>query len=493
MIKCKTQEIYDYTGTDAADLSKFTFQWYTDSYDEVFEEYVETKIEGATSAAYTVNKAAKDDFYYYNGEYTRDKYYLCKVYLNGEYYGTARVYLYDKNTYFYTDENDAPIYTSVGDKLTLTPVIYDYTGAPVKDISKFTFQWYKNDWDDDEISCATSSSYTFTVSSEDFYNAKNSYTYYYCDISLNNKMITRAFFYLLPVEDAPDGFVKSGSTWYYYENGKTSRDTATVIKDENRKIDENKSWWYVDKNGKVDTSYTGFASNSNGKWYIENGKVTFNKNSVIKDTTGAIGTKGTWYYVVGSKVQTGYTGVANYKNANGWWYIKKGAVDFTYTGFSKNNKGTWYVEKGQVTLKQNSVIKDSNGAIGTKGTWYYVVGSKVQTSYTGVANYKNASGWWYIKNGKVDFTANTVAKNKNGWWYVVGGKVQLGYTGVANYKNASGWWYVKNGKVDFKFTGIASNKNGTWYVKDGKVRFDYSGKVKVGKITYTVKKGKVIK
>ncbi len=227
--------------------------------------------------------------------------------------------------------------------------------------------------------------------------------------------------------------------------------------------------WYYYVNGVVQTSYTGFASNENGDWYIEKGKVTFAKNSVIKDAKGAIGPKGTWYYVVGSKVRKDYTGVANYKNENGWWYIRNGKVDFTYTGFSSNKNGKWYVEKGQVKFNKNSVIKDAKGAIGPKGTWYYVVGSKVQTGYTGVANYKNENGWWYIKNGKVDFSANTVAKNKNGWWY------------------------VKNGKVDFKYTGIASNKNGTWYVKDGKVRFDYSGKVKVGKVTYTVIKGKVKK
>ncbi len=205
-------------------------------------------------------------------------------------------------------------------------------------------------------------------------------------------------------------------------------------------------WGYY-VNDKVDTSYTGFAHNDNGDWYVVNGYIRFDQNTVAKDTTGkngdkGIGTKGDWYYVVGSKVQSGYTGVANYKNENGWWYISGGKVDFNANTVAKNNNG-----------------------------WWYVTGGKVQFSYTGVANYKNENGWWYISGGKVDFNANTVAKNNNGWWYVTGGKVQFGYTGVANYKNANGWWYISGGKVNFNFTGRASNRYGTWNVVNGKVVF----------------------
>ncbi len=320
---------------------------------------------------------------------------------------------------------------------------------------------------------------------------------------------------------------KNDNGWWYIKNGVVDFSYTGLAKNKN-------GWWYVE-DGKVRFNYTGFAENSNGKWYCEDSKVTFKKNDVIKDTTGAIGTKGTWYYVVGSKVQTSYTGVADYKNSNGWWYIKKGAVDFSYTGLAKNKNGWWYVEGGQVkfsytgfaensngkwycekskvTFKKNDVIKDTTGAIGTKGTWYYVVGSKVQTSYTGVADYKNKNGWWYIRNGQVDFTANTVAKNKNGWWYVLGGKVQFGFTGLADYKNSNGWWYIENGKVDFNakgvyknkngwwyvkngkvqfgYNGIAENSNGWWYIKNGKVDFSYTGKVTTSKATYTVTKGKV--
>ncbi len=225
------------------------------------------------------------------------------------------------------------------------------------------------------------------------------------------------------------------------------------------------------------------------------------------------------------------------KDSDGKWYSYENGKKVNYTGFGSNSNGKWYVENGKVTFTKTDIIKDTNGAIGAKGDWYYVIDSKVQTGYngvsnfknsngwwyikngkvdfsantvaknkngwwyvtggqvqfgyTGVANYKNSNGWWYIKNGKVDFSANTVAKNKNGWWYVTGGKVQFGYTGVANYKNANGWWYIRDGKVDFGFTGIASNNNGTWYLRNGKVQFGYSGTATIGGRNYSVKNGKV--
>ncbi len=253
--------------------------------------------------------------------------------------------------------------------------------------------------------------------------------------------------------------VKINGVWTYTVNG-TADYTYTGLA-------KNANGWYYIKNGKLDRSYTGFSANSNGKWYVESGKVTKKTNGVFKDKTGAIGSKNEWYYVVGSKVQTGFTGLANYKNASGWWYITKGRVDRSYnglakningwfyltngkvdrsyTGFSANSNGKWYVESGKVTKTTNGVFKDTKGVIGSKNEWYYVVGSKVQTNFTGLANYKNDSGWWYITKGKVDRSYNGLAKNKNGWYYLANGKVDRSYTGFAS--NASGTWYVKNGRV----------------------------------------------
>ncbi len=175
-----------------------------------------------------------------------------------------------------------------------------------------------------------------------------------------------------------------------------------------------------------------------------------------------------------------------------WGYYVNGEVDTSYTGFQTNANGTWYVENGYIHFDKNSVYKDTNGNLGTKGDWYYVVGNKVQYGFTGLANYKNQNGWWYIVSGKVDFSHNGVDKNVNGWWYVTGGKVQFGFTGLANYKNANGWWYIVSGKVDFNHNGVDKNVNGWWYVTGGKVDFTYTGRASNKNGTWNVVNGKVV-
>ena len=275
-----------------------------------------------------------------------------------------------------------------------------------------------------------------------------------------------------PAETHPDGLADSKAAdgnWYYYKDNKIATDVTTVAKNVN-------GWYYV-RNGKVDFTYNGFASNEHGDWYVVDGTVRFNVNDVIKDTTGALG-KGNWYYVVDSKVT--YTNTVA-KNANGWWKITNGKVDFNYTGVAKNQNGWWRIVDGKVDFNCNSVEKNENG-------WWYIRGGKVDFSYTGIA--KNANGWWRIVNGKVDFNCNSVEKNENGWWYIRGGKVDFSYTGVA--KNANGWWRIENGKVNFNFNGIALNENGWWYLRNGKVDFSYNGYTRYNGINYHIVNGKVV-
>ncbi len=305
--------------------------------------------------------------------------------------------------------------------------------------------------------------------------------------------------------DIIQGTVDGTSGYWNVVKGKVVT-SATVAKGT---VNGTNAWWYVNKKGRVDTSYTGFATNSNGSWYAENGKVTKKTNGVIKDEKGALGSKSDWYYVLNSKVQYSFTGLADYKNASGWWYItngkvdrsvttiaknkngwyyvKNGKVDKSYTGFGTNSNGSWYVEKGKVTKKVNGVYKDTTGALGSKSDWYYVLNNKVQYNFTGLADYSNASGWWYITKGKVDRSYNGLAKNKNGWYYLTNGKVDRSFTGTA--KNSNGWWYVEKGKVDksavalvkvdgvwqafrkgkldSSYTGMAVNGNGWYYVDNG--------------------------
>ncbi len=244
---------------------------------------------------------------------------------------------------------------------------------------------------------------------------------------------------------------------------------------------------------------------------------------------------GVWTYTVGGVPDYTYTGLA--KNENGWFYVKDGVVGFDYTGFAENSSGKWYVEDSRVTFRANNILMDGTGAVGTKGTWYDVAGSKVQTSFTGLANYhsengwwymdageinflcscvdkdsmdgfyvkdgevqfdfagladcKNVYGWWYSKDGQADFMSDTAGKDRDAWWYVTDGKVDFPYSGVANYRDKNGWWYIRDGKADFTHNGVEKNQNGWWYVKDGKVDFSYNGIAQNSDGWWYIQNGKV--
>ena len=262
-----------------------------------------------------------------------------------------------------------------------------------------------------------------------------------------------------------------------------------VVRDKLSDIVNRNGVWTYTVAGIPDYTYTGFARNKNGWWYVENGIVTFKKNDILQ---GTVDNTNAWWNIKDSKVVFNTT-IEN--NVNGWWYIKDGKVDFNYTGFASNYNGWWYIENGKVTFNKNDVIL---GKVGGRDGWWNVKGSKVIFNTT-VENNKN--GWWYIKNGKVDFNYNGFANNRNGWWYIENGKVTfnkndviLGYVegkgGWWNVKgskvifnttienNVNGWWYIKDGKVDFNYTGFAKNYNGWWYVENGNVTFKKNGNIR---------------
>ena len=251
------------------------------------------------------------------------------------------------------------------------------------------------------------------------------------------------------------------------------------INESSQKIDQN----YAKDNGSGSGSGSGGSSNSSD----DGSTYTVEKAYPIPKTTGNNIAKTT------------------YKGVTGWYYVKNGKVDPSFTGFASNDTGWWYVEKGVISFKKNGIIK---GALNGTTAWWYVKANQVKFvdtvakndtgwwriktgrvnfGYTGIA--KNDSGWWRIKNGQVDFSFTGIARNENGWWYCKGGKIDFGCNSVE--KNSSGWWRIKNGKVDFSFTGLAKNKNGWWYCKGGKVDFGFTGIVKSDNGSWYIKGGQV--
>ena len=177
------------------------------------------------------------------------------------------------------------------------------------------------------------------------------------------------------------------------------------------------------------------------------------------------------------------------KEGNSWiYYVNGKASDKTdiVKGTVNKETGWWYIKNGKVQFV-NSVEKNSNG-------WFYVKKGKVDFSFNGVA--KNSYGYWYCKNGQVDFSHSGITKctvkNKTGWWYIKGGQV-LFIDSIG--KNENGWFAVKNGLVDFSFTGIAKNEYGYFYCKNAKVDFSYENIIKatVNNVTgwWYVKNGEV--
>ena len=195
-----------------------------------------------------------------------------------------------------------------------------------------------------------------------------------------------------------------------------------------------------------------------------------------------------------------FTGFVERKNGSdsAWYYAEEGIISGTRNDIVQgtiNGVSGWY-------LVRNSMFMESTTIADNKYGWWYVKDGKVDFSYNGFAC--NEYGWWYVENGQVTFKKNdilqglagstagderenawwyikeskvtnseTVAQNSYGWWYVNNGKVDFTYTGIK--QNAYGWWRIVSGKVDFGCNSVEQNEYGWWYCKNGKVDFSYTG------------------
>ena len=101
--------------------------------------------------------------------------------------------------------------------------------------------------------------------------------------------------------------------------------------------------------------------------------------------------------------------------------------------------------------------------------WYCIAGGQKAMNYTGLW-YDATVGWWYVKDGVIDFTFNGFVPYADAWWCVAGGRVCFEYTGLWNDATV-GWWYVENGAINFGYTGSVLY-NGTYFnVYGGQVIF----------------------
>ena len=154
--------------------------------------------------------------------------------------------------------------------------------------------------------------------------------------------------------------------------------------------------------------------------------------------------------------------------SDGNWYLyNNNQVQSSYTGlYCDANVGWWYVKNGAVNFDYNGLIQNEAG-------WWCVAGGRVCFDYTGLWSDPYV-GWWYVENGAVNFNYNGLIQNDSGWWCVAGGRVCFDYTGLWSDPYV-GWWYVENGSINFNYNGLIQNDSGWWCVAGGRVCFDYTG------------------
>ena len=90
-------------------------------------------------------------------------------------------------------------------------------------------------------------------------------------------------------------------------------------------------------------------------------------------------------------------------NPGGWFFLKDGTVDFSYTGLAQNENGIFWMKAGGFDTEMTGVVPDTIGVT------------------------KDGSGWLYLHGGIFDANADTIAANEAGWWKIRNGLVDFSY------------------------------------------------------------------
>ena len=278
---------------------------------------------------------------------------------------------------------------------------------------------------------------------------------------------------------AAQGWVQSGSSWYYYHQGQLVKNAWVG------------SYW-LGTDGKLVTN----AWVDNGRYYVgANGVWDKNakKKEVSKPTVSSVPTRGyaNGVYYVDSKPANWW-----YNDGQAWYFFQNGKK---LTGTGQDNAGAHYFVNG----------KYANGKIGNKE---YRDGKEVSVENKvptrGYANgvyyvdskpanwwYDDGQAWYFFQNGK---KLTGYGQDNAGTHYFVNGKYANGKVGNKEYRDGkevskenkvptrgyangvyyvdskpANWWYddgndwyfFQNGK---KLTGTGKDSAGTHYFVNGK-------------------------
>lgn len=209
--------------------------------------------------------------------------------------------------------------------------------------------------------------------------------------------------------------------------------------------------------GNVDLnySYSPF-ENSHGGGNTNNGGTTTKYPDGLNEIEGEL------YYFKNNRIDTSYSGLAQYGNE--WYYIENGKVNWNYTGLAQHGIEWFYVENGKLNWNHSGIVEYNN-------QWFYVEKGRLNWNYTGLGQSDN--DWYYIVNGRVNWNYTGLVQRGNEWFYVKGGKLDWSYTGLVQKGNE--WFFVRNGRLDWGYTGLACNGEYYFYVKNGRLDWSYSG------------------
>ena len=174
-----------------------------------------------------------------------------------------------------------------------------------------------------------------------------------------------------------------------------------------------------------------------------------------------------------------YNTVCNYQGKYDMWQCSStgrvpgisGNVDlnYSYSPF-ENSYGGGNTNNGGTTTKYSDGLNEIEGEL------YYFKNNRIDTSYTGLAQYGNE--WYYIENGKVNWNYTGLAQHGIEWFYIEKGKLNWNHSGIVEYNNQ--WFYVVKGRLDWNYTGLGQSDNDWYYIVNGRVNWGYTGLVQRG-------------
>ena len=228
---------------------------------------------------------------------------------------------------------------------------------------------------------------------------------------------------------------------------------------------------YYFKNNRIDTSYTGLAQYGNEWYYIENGKVNWNYTGLAQRGIE-------WFYIEKGKLNWDHSGIVEYNNQ--WFYVVKGRLDWNYTGLGQSDNDWYYIVGGRVNWGYTGLVQ--------RGIeWFYIENGKLNWNHSGIVEYNNQ--WFYVERGRLNWNYTGLGQSGNDWYYIVGGRVNWGYTGLVQKGNE--WFYIENGKLDWSYTGLVQKGNEWFFVREGRLDWNYTGLACYKDAYYYVKNGRL--